>query len=127
MRKTPIRFFAVAFTVLFGAGMIMCSLSGCKSQPKHEPWTQELIDALEKNPQAKALLVEAIDIAKSINPDPQTNPAQTLEEYYAYLDWSAKCLPWSVVPQPIGSSLYDKIDQSVDYIYFLLDMPLEQL
>lgn len=127
MRKTPIRFFAVAFTVLFGAGMIMCSLSGCKSQPKHEPWTQELIDALEKNPQAKALLVEAIDIAKSINPDPQTNPAQTLEEYYAYLDWSAKCLPWSVVPQPIGSSLYDKIDQSVDYFYFILDMPLEQL
>ena len=94
---------------------------------QHEPWTQELIDALNQDPEAKRLLVKAIDIAKSINPDHATNPAQTLDEYYDYLDWSAKCLPWSVIPQPVGRTLYDKIDQSVDYFYFILDMPLDEL
>lgn len=94
---------------------------------QHEPWTQELIDALNQDPEAKRLLVKAIDIAKSINPDHATNPAQTLDEYYDYLDWSAKCLPWSVIPQPVGRTLYDKIDQSVDYFYFILDIPLDEL
>ena len=30
---------------------------------QHEAWTQELIDALDQNPEAKGLLVKAIDIA----------------------------------------------------------------
>jgi hypothetical protein len=77
---------------------------------QHEAWTQELIDALNQNPEAKGLLVKAIDIAKSINSNHDTNPAQTLDEYYDYLDWSAKCLPWSIIPQPVGRTLYDKID-----------------
>ena len=94
---------------------------------QHEPWTQELIDALEKDPAAKALLVKTIDKAKSINPNRDTNPAQTLDEYYDFLDWSAKCLPWSIIPQPVGRSLYDKIDQSIDYFYFILDIPLDEL
>lgn len=94
---------------------------------KHEAWTQELIDALNQNPEAKGLLMKAIDIAKTVNPDRDTNPAQTLDEYYNYLDWSAKCLPWSVIPQPVGRTLYDKIDQSIDYFYFILDIPLDEL
>ena len=94
---------------------------------QREAWTQELIDALDKDPEAKALLVKAIDIAKTVNPDPDTNPAQTLEQYYDYLDWSAKCLPADIIPQPVGRTLYDKIDQSVDYFYFILDIPLEEL
>ena len=121
MKKTKL-FLVAALALLMTAGF-----TGCKTQPKHEPWTQELIDALEQDTVAKALLVKSIEIAKGINPDPETNPAQTLEQYYDYLDWSTKCLPWSVVPQPAGRSLYDKIDQSVDYFYFLLDIPLDEL
>ena len=121
MKKTKL-FLVAALALLMTAGF-----TGCKTQPKHEPWTQELIDALEQDTVAKALLVKSIEIAKGINPDPETNPAQTLEQYYDYLDWSTKCLPWSVVPQPEGRSLYDKIDQSVDYFYFLLDIPLDEL
>ena len=121
MKKTKL-FLVAALALLMTAGF-----TSCKSQPKHEPWTQELIDALEQDTVAKALLVKSIEIAKGINPDPETNPAQTLEQYYDYLDWSTKCLPWSVVPQPEGRSLYDKIDQSVDYFYFLLDIPLDEL
>ena len=121
--KTTKSFWALALLL-----SMAISFSNCKcNQPKHEAWTQELIDALEQDPDAKALLVKAIEKGKAINPDPETNPAQTLEQYYDYLDWSTKCLPWSVIPQPVGRTLYDKIDQSVDYFYFILDIPLEEL
>ena len=116
--------------LLLAAALVLLTVgfTGCKSgQPKHEPWTQELIDALEQDTVAKALLVKSIEIAKGINPDPETNPAQSLEQYYDYLDWSTKCLPWSVIPQAAGRTLYDKIDQSVDYFYFVLDIPLDEL
>lgn len=124
--KTTMGFlFAVVMIVAF----MGCSANSDHPTPvkQHAAWTQELIDALDKDPEAKALLVKAIDIAKSENPDHNTNPAQTLDEYYDYLDWSAKCMPWSIIPQPVGRTLYDKIDQSVDYFYFILDMPLDEL
>ncbi len=94
---------------------------------QHESSTQELIDELERNNDARLLLEKSIIKAKSINPDHNTNPAQTLEEYYNYLDWSAKCMPWSILPQPVGRSLYDKIDQGIAYFYFILDIPLDEL
>ena len=117
------------FAVVMIVGFMGCSANSDHPTPvkQHAAWTQELIDALDKDPEAKALLVKAIDIAKSENPDHNTNPAQTLDEYYDYLDWSAKCMPWSIIPQPVGRTLYDKIDQSVDYFYFILDMPLDEL
>lgn len=118
---------------------ILCSfcLSACTAndnpapaptpEKQHAVWTQELIDALDEAPETKALLVKAIEIAKAQNPDHDTNPAQTLDEYYDYLDWSATCMPWSIIPQPVGRTLYDKIDQSIDYFYYILDIPLEEL
>lgn len=119
-------FWAFVLVVLMTLGFASCKNKE-SVQAKHEPWTQELIDALEKDTAAKALLIKSIEIAKAINPDPATNPAQSLELYYDYLDWSTKCLPWSIIPQPVGRKLYDQIDQSVDYFYFVLDMPLDEL
>ena len=119
-------FWAFVLVVLMTLGFASCK-NNESVQAKHEPWTQELIDALEKDTAAKALLIKSIEIAKAINPDPATNPAQSLELYYDYLDWSTKCLPWSIIPQPVGRKLYDQIDQSVDYFYFVLDMPLDEL
>ena len=127
MKKNLNRILLGILAILVGVGIYYAFYCNQKSEPQHEPWTQELIDSLDNNPTAKQLLVKAIDIAKTINPDHETNPAQTLDEYYAYLDWSAKCLPWSVIPQPVGRTLYDKIDQSVDYFYFILDIPLDEL
>ena len=113
----------------------MMTLTSCQTENpvdpyvpvKHEAWTQELIDSLDKAPEVRLLLEKAIAIAREQNPDPDTNPAQTLEQYYDYLDWSAKCLPWSILPQPVGRTLYDKIDQGVDYFYYILDVPLDEL
>ena len=93
----------------------------------HEPITQELIDILDKQPEVKQLLQKSIDMAKEINPDPKTNPAQTLETYYDYIDWAAKAMPWNISQDVDSDSLYTKIDQSLNYFYFINDMPLEEL
>ncbi len=93
----------------------------------HEPITRELISILEADPFTKTLLQKSIDAAKAINPDKATNPAQTLEEYYDYVDWASKAMPWNISPNAAGDSLYTKIDQSLNYFYFLNDQPLEEL
>ncbi|MDO4563366.1 MAG: phosphatidylserine decarboxylase [Clostridia bacterium] len=116
------------------AVLLMLSVSGCKKEDEsqgaatlHEPITQELIAILEENPQTKALLEKSIEMAKEINPDKATNPAQTLEEYYDYVDWAAKAMPWNISKSVEGTSLYKRIDQSLNYFYFINDMPLEEL
>ncbi|MDD6188103.1 MAG: phosphatidylserine decarboxylase [Clostridiales bacterium] len=93
----------------------------------HEPITEELITILEKHPEVKTLLEKSIDAAKAINPDKTTNPAQTLEEYYDYVDWAAKAMPWNISKNVDSNSLYTKIDQSLNYFYFINDQPLEEL
>ena len=94
---------------------------------KHEPITQQLVTMVEHNAEIKSMLLHSIERANNINPDRLTNPAKTLEEYYAFVDWAAKAMPWSVLPNPPYSTLYDKIDQSLDYFYFVNDQPLQEL
>ncbi|MGN1001902.1 MAG: phosphatidylserine decarboxylase [Oscillospiraceae bacterium] len=94
---------------------------------EHEPITRELIAILEENPEVKELLQKSIDMAKEINPDKKTNPAQSLEEYYAYVDWAARAMPWNISQNAESDSLYTRIDQSLNYFYFINDMPLEEL
>lgn len=94
---------------------------------KHEPITEHLITMVEHNTELKSMLVESIDKTTKINPDKVTNPVRTLEEYYNFIDWAAKALPWSILPNAPWSSLYDQIDQSLDYFYFVNDQPLLQL
>ncbi len=94
---------------------------------RHEPITLELMAILEQNPGLIPLLQKSIALAKEANPDPQTNPAQSLEQYYAYLDGCVKALPWNVLSSAAYSTLFEQIDQSLTYFYFLLDQPLEEL
>ena len=73
------------------------------------------------------LLEESIAKAAAANPDKDTNPAQSLTEFYDFVEWSSTTLPRFILKLPTGSSLYDHIDQGVDYLYFLLDQPLAEL
>lgn len=75
----------------------------------------------------KRLLEESIAKASAINPDRDTNPAQSLEEFFDFVEWSSTTLPRFILQLPTGSSLYDHIDQGVDYLYFLVDQPLDAL
>ncbi len=124
------RCLAWLFVALISCSLL--SLSACADnnkleQQKHELITQQLITTVEHDAELKEMLVESIAKAKQINPDRVMNPAQTLEEYYTFIDWAAKAMPWSILPNLPYSRLYEQIDQSLDYFYFINDQPLSSL
>lgn len=94
---------------------------------EHEPITWDLIEMTEHNAELKHLLETAIQQAHEINPDPDSNPVDSLESYYAFMDRAAKALPWQVSPSGTYSKLYDQIDQGMGCFYFISDQPLEEL
>ncbi len=96
-------------------------------QITHEPITQQLITMMDHNAELKKMLVDSIESAKKQNPDRVMNPAQSLEEYYAFIDWAIKAMPWSILQNVSYSSLYDQIDQSLIYFYYINDQPLAAL
>lgn len=136
-----------AAVVLLLCICMVLSLSGCTKTPsvsptptvtspspspsqavEHSVQTEKLIKILEESPETKELLEKSIKMAKEVNPDKKTNLAQTLEEYYDYLDWAATAMPWSISKNLEDfPKLYDKIDQSLNYFYFINDQPLEEL
>jgi phosphatidylserine decarboxylase len=89
--------------------------------------TRELIALVESDGRLAGLLEKSIASAAEANPDKATNPAQTVEEYYDFLDWAATCMPWNILQDQAETGLYERIDQSLDYFYFLVDQPLEEL
>jgi phosphatidylserine decarboxylase len=95
----------------------------------HEPITQQLIDLLDADPALHAMLEHSIALAAQINPDPITNPSQTLDDFLAFVDHAAVALPWTIAPwaELHYSTLFDQIDQSLGYFYFVLDQPLPEL
>ena len=93
----------------------------------HEPITWDLIQMVEHDPDLKALLEQSIAQATAINPDPQTNPVDSLESYYEFIDWSIRAMPWAINPTDEYVSLYDRIDQSMGCFYFVCNQPLDAL
>jgi hypothetical protein len=79
----------------------LCLLISCNNSDVNEPnnnpvygaKTRELISIVENNPTIKSLLIKSIAQAKLVNPDNNTNPAQTLEEYYQFVTWAETCMP----------------------------------
>src|SRR5262249_58580713 len=61
------------------------------------PATLELKRLVATNPEIKRLLVASIERAKKINPDPLTNPAQSLEQYYHLVAWAERAIPGSLL------------------------------
>ncbi len=91
------------------------------------PKTLELIQIVNQNSEIKSLLIASIEQAKKVNPDKKTNPAQTLEEYYEFVSWTENVMPWQFLEVDYANSLYDRIDQSLCYFFFINDQPLEAL
>ncbi len=100
--------------------------SQAAEQAPRSKMATELKAMLDADPELKALLEKSIAKAAQINPDTATNPVQNLDELYDYCDWATTCLPWNVI-ESAQSGLYERIDQSVDYFWFLVDQPLEEL
>ena len=93
---------------------------------------QQLKNLLDNNPNLKSLVEKSIAKGKEINPDKVTNPAQTLDEYYQFLEASLTKMPWNILDENFyekheNVNLAFKTDQSIIYPYWILDIPLDEL
>ncbi|MBQ4388232.1 MAG: phosphatidylserine decarboxylase [Prevotella sp.] len=108
--------------------------NGNGEQPKpaqHTEAVEALMKICDKHAEVKALLEHAISQAAQVNPDRDYNPAQTLTEFYDFVDRNVRCLPWDVMlhpaPNDYGRSLYGRTDQGIGYFWFVVDQPLNEL
>ncbi len=133
MMKTK-RWMLAAILAICGVTMFTsCSDDDTPIAPEqeHTEAVSELIRLMDGHPDVKALLEKSIAKAASVNPDRRYNPVQTLTEFYDFVDWNMRQLPWDVMiqqaPSEYGQSLYGRTDQGVGYFWFLVDQPLEEL
>jgi phosphatidylserine decarboxylase len=91
------------------------------------PATLELKRLVAANPEIKRLLLASIEQAKQLNPDPLTNPAQSLEQYYELVALAERGIPSNLIKAKPQATLYQRIDQSLCALYFIGDQPLREL
>ena len=104
------------------------SCTTVKAEKERADITKDFIAIMDSDPELKALMEKSIEKGVAINPDRKTNPVQSLDEFYDYLDWCAVCMPWEMIDvSETYPSIYDQIDQSLIYFYYYLDQPLEEL
>jgi len=119
------------FTLLLGLVLLLCSLGAQAAVPKtnlpHSQATLSMMKYLNEDPELMKLMEKSIARAREVNPDLNTNPIQSVDELYTFLDWAVTCMPWNVLSDASYPTLYGHIDQSVDYFWFIVDQPLEEL
>ncbi|WP_455634680.1 phosphatidylserine decarboxylase [Parabacteroides sp.] len=104
-----------------------CENQSEKDNKMYNPTTQDLINLVDNDIRIKELLVEAIEKGKTINPDKATNPVQSLDEYYEFIDRSQTEMPWNIITTPGQPSIFGRMYQALCYCYFINCMPLEAL
>jgi len=108
---------------------LLCAcVAAAHAAPAQEgPATRALRHVVDTNPEIKHLLTRSIEQAKRINPDPLTNPAQTLEQYYDFVSLAERALPDRLIEPKPNATLYQRMDQSLSYLFFICDQPLPEL
>ena len=96
-------------------------------QKEYNKTTVELIEMVENVPELKHLLEKAITKGCAINPDKSTNPVQSLEDYYDFIDHSQKAMPWDIISCPGQPTVFGRMYQALCYCYFINCMQLEEL
>jgi phosphatidylserine decarboxylase len=97
------------------------------STPEYGSATQELIDLVENDADLKRMLTASIKKAWEINPDPNTNPARTLNEYYDFITWAETTMPWALIKKDAYPEIFDHTFQGLMAFYFIIDQPLPEL
>ena len=105
---------------------LSCALAQAHD-PSDGPATIELKRLVAANPELKRLLIASIERSKQVNPDPVTNPAQSLDEYYKFISWAERALPGDLAKLRPDATLYQRLDQSLGYLYYICDQPLDEL
>lgn len=122
------KFFAMFFMSVMLSALTACSDKKAESHSdEYSATTQKLVELVESDSRIKDLLVEAIEKGKQVNPDKSTNPVQSLEEYYDFVDRSQREMPWNVITTPGQPSIFGRMYQALCYCYFINCMPLESL
>ena len=85
------------------------------------------MNALIENISLRALLEQSLLQASIANPHRETNPVRTVDEWCAYVERFARCMPWQGMDIGEEASFFRRIDQNIGYFYFLLDQPLDAL
>ncbi len=112
----------ILLILFFGTGC-----SNTEEAYQYGPATQELISLLDSNSEVKSMLISSLEKARQINPDPNTNPAQTLDEYLQFVSYCEKAMPWALMKKEEYPEIFDHIFQSLACFYFLIDQPLPEL
>ena len=73
-----------------------------------------------ENISLRRLLEQSLAQAAIANPHRETNPVRTVEEWYAYVERFARCMPWQGMDIGEDASFFRRIDQNIGYFYFLL-------
>lgn len=109
--------------------IVSCASSSKESNDakQYNGTTQELITLVNENARIKSLLESAIAKGVEINPDKATNPVQSLEEYYDFIDRSQREMPWNIIKTTSLNSIFGRMYQALCYCYFINCMPLEEL
>ncbi len=125
MNKHTTLVFSVILSIY--AFLISCNNISASSQNNYGSKTKDLIQIVDNNPKIKSLLIKAINKAHKINPDTATNPVQNLDDFYKFISWSETAMPWDLIRHTQHATLYNRIDQSLAYLFFITDIPLPEL
>jgi phosphatidylserine decarboxylase len=125
MNKKIAFFFSLLASVL--TLFISCKNTNTTVRNNYGSKTKALIRMVDSNSKIKTLLIEAIDKAHQINPDTNTNPVRNLNEFYNFISWSETAMPWDLIRHTEHATLYNRIDQSLAYLFFITDIPLPEL
>jgi phosphatidylserine decarboxylase len=124
VQSIPSILMAIVLIAVTG-GFIACGPQ--EEEITHLPITLQLIELIENNPEIGGLLEESIAKAEEANPDPETNPVQSLDDYYAYIDRASQSLPQDMIECSPELSMRDQMLQGICYHYFLVSQPLPEL
>ncbi|MFD2247833.1 phosphatidylserine decarboxylase [Pontibacter ruber] len=118
---------------LFYLAFVSILFSSCQSYNHSEKKasygeaTKELMEMVEKKPNLKSMLIASIEKASKINPDTATNPAQSLDEFYAYASKAETSVPWALAKDKEHPLPSNNIFMAFCALYFPIDQPLPQL
>jgi phosphatidylserine decarboxylase precursor len=114
-------------TIILFLALSLVSCDSTKKDTKYGEATKELIALVEGNPELKSMLQSSLAKAKEVNSNKNTNPAQSLEEYYEFITWTETTMPWAIVKKEEYPEIFDHIFQGFCAFYFLIDQPLQEL
>ena len=119
--------YVLALLLLTACGKADKKVESHQNEVSFNPATQKLIKMVEEDAELASLLTSSLDKAKQINPDPKTNPAQSLEEYFEFVSYCETAMPWSLIKKSEYPEIFDNTFQSLSCFYWLIDQPLNEL